>query len=217
MVRRGLILILLILLIPGVLSASVAIDSVRQARVMVYKMLNMDTTGTSNLPTAYVDQYVNMGIAQANEDLSGYQRSDSVQVANNVQMYAIDSVIDIKACWLVSDGELSPLTGLGIDSLDRKFFNTVNLTEDEKPEYYYKWGDSIGFLPEPNEADTFNVYYVHVIPLDSMRLLPYKYRYGAILWAVYISTMSVDMQRAEAFYKAYGTFIMQKKQEIDNK
>lgn len=199
---------------PSLLSASVAYDSLRQARVEVYRLLNMDTTTPTILPNAMVNNFINVGIAQVNEDFSAYQRTDTIQTVKNQGLYRLDSVVQINSCWLISENTLMPLIGLSMDSLTAKFFETLNITEEDKPQYYYKWGDSVGFFPKPSGVDTFKVFFTHTIPLDSMRLLPYKYRYGAIVWGAYVAAVSIGSPKAPLLYQYYGTFLGSKKMEV---
>ena len=107
MVGRRIIFVLgLVLLAQGVFGAT-GLDSLRQARVLFYQMLNMDTTGTGSMPATEVNQFLNFGIAQANEDMDGYQIWKQVEVSKGQRSYALDSVIQINACILISNDTLN--------------------------------------------------------------------------------------------------------------
>jgi len=185
------------------------LDSTRQARVAVYNLMGMDTTGPANLSTGSVDFYVNQAVKKINEDLRVYRKNESITMTDGKMFYALDSVIFLTAAWLYNGDSIYGLKAADVDT----FFGTWEFDEDISgiPEYYLMWGDSIGVIPIPRKSTTtVRVLYTHLIPTDSLGKVPSNYRFGIVLYATYLSAMHVG-QDGQKFYSQYIDFVNSKR------
>jgi len=208
MVRR-LELILLILLM-AVSASAVDLDSTRQVRVAAYRLLQMDTTGNNALSTGVMDQWANMAINKVNEDLGSYRRTKLATMTDGSRLYVLDSCIQVTQCLMVTNDSIWGLEYIDLDNIERGVPGIINKITTDFPTHYYIWGDSIGFIPTPVRSDSFWVFYTHLIPEDSMRLLPYNHRYGVVLYTAYLAALDVGKDPT-LILSQYNEFISTRK------
>jgi len=186
------------------------LDSTRQARVQVFRNLGLDTAGTSNLSTGSVDYYVRRAVNQVNEDLQAYKRQVSLTTVDGQMMYNVgDSMVNVIAL-IASNADST----YGLKYID---FDTNSLVweYDEDgigyPEYYFKWGDSIGVIPKPRKAGiSMRLFYVGLIPTDSLRKLPEVYRDGVVLYATYLAAGNIGIDPVK-YLGQYLDFLSRKR------
>lgn len=205
---RYIVTLLLVLLAVSVDGA--VLDSTRQVRVAAYKLLQMDTTGTSALATADMDQWVNVAINKVNEDLSSYKRRKISTMTDGKRLYVLDSCIQVEQCFLITNDSIWALDFIDLDEADIKVFEIVSKTTDDYPTHYYMWGDSIGFIPTPIRADSFIVFYNHLIPNDKMSLFPHNHRLGVVLYTAYLAALDTNKD-ATPFLQQYQEFVATRK------
>jgi len=199
--------IMILLLAGGLMAAD--LDSTRQARVSVYRLLGMDTTGTDNLGTGEVDFYVNQGIKRVNEDLRVYRKHENITLADGTYYYVLDSVVFLVAAWAMNSDSVYGLRAVNMDTFNGRW----EFDEDGigYPEYYFLWGDSVGFVPSPRASgNVVDVLYAHLIPTDSIRFLPSSYRFGAVLYAAFLAANDVGVD-GQVFINSYAEFINSKR------
>lgn len=214
--RKFLIALFIVVFILGFafmcdLAQSADLDSTRHVRVKVYSLLGVDTTGSNNLPTSQVDDYVNYSIGQTNNDLQCYRRVSLIVSTSGARYTALDSVVYINSCQLVTNDSIIGLHVIRsqeiVDSVVAIENNTEDVDDGKYPEYVFKWSDSVGFVPTPVQTDTFQVLYTHVIPEDSMRLIPLNDRLGVLYYAVFLAATDISDPKAEFFLQRYESFI----------
>ena len=205
------ILYMLLILLLAVTVSAADLDSTRKARAVAYKLLQLDTTGTTSLPTADMDQYINIGMNKVNEDLCSYRRHTFDATADGQRLYGIDSCIQIIKSFMVTNDSIWGLRFVDLDDADEMVFDVASFVNSDWPTHYYFIGDSIGLFPSPiRDDDTLWTFYNHTIPKDSMRLLPLMHRFGVVLYAAYLGAM--DVEKDPTMLKAeYDRFITTRK------
>ena len=200
----------LILLLAVAVSA-VDLDSTRQVRVAAYRLLQMDTTGTSALSTTVMDRWANIAINRVNEDLCSYRRYTYDTTADGQRLYGIDSCIQIFNCLMVTNDSIWALKFVDIYNADSAVFGVANFESRDWPTHYFFTGDSVGLLPSPiRDKDSIWTFYNSLIPKDSMRLLPYNHRFGVVLYTAYLAALDVDKD-ATKLLTEYDKFVMTRK------
>jgi hypothetical protein len=212
-------LLLIFCLLASVATAGV-LDTNAKARIEVFKLLAMDTTGTSNLSTGIVDNFIYAGLERVCEDLSAKERVKKITLLKNYRHYLIDTssgydVINLRACLWIDGDSVVPLTPLDIDASPNVVWEQVNTAGLDRPGYFYRWGDSVGFIPMPAATDTVLVFYnTTVTPSStSMAEVPIDYRWGAVYWAAYLSAVRIGIDPAP-YLSLYQQFVVTKKPVI---
>jgi hypothetical protein len=183
------------------------LDSTRQARVAVYGLLGLDTTGTDNLSTGKVDFYVNQAIQKINEDLRIYRKHENISLVDGKKFYALDSVVFLTSAWCVNGDSTYGLRAVDMDT----FYGVWEYDAENTgiPEYYFLLGDSLGVVPVPRSSGTVKVLYTQQIPTDSLRIIPVKYRLGVVLFATYLASKQIGI--TGTFYNDYVEFVNSKR------
>ncbi len=204
-------LFLIMLLTVSVSALDVELDSTRHVRVMVYSLMGLDTNGTSKLAPSTADGYVGIAIGRTNEDLLGYKRNEFIVSGAGTRLYELDSVIELRACMLYVGDSVIGLKYINLDEVDDSVLAIVNISSSDIPEYYFRWGDSVGFLPPTaNANDSFWVFYYAVLPADSIRLLNVDYRMGVVFYAAYLAAIDTKVDPTP-YITAYKDFIATKR------
>lgn len=199
---------LLIFLLLFSVASGADLDSTRQARVAVYSLLGLDTTGTKNLPTNTVDFYVNQALQQVNEDLLISKKYQSITLVDGTLMYNVDSIVQAVSAWYLNGDSAYGLAYVSLDTFSRKL--EYDQTGTAYPEYYYRWGDSVGFLPPPRQAGTVRLYFVRTIPKDSLRIIPTNLKTGIVYYAAYLAAVDI-FNDGSAYLKVYDEFVARKR------
>ena len=151
-----------------------------------YDMLGLDTGGVDGLDSAKMNNYVNLSMRELNSVFNCYKRIDTITTSGSSQYYALDSVVNlINVIWI--NGDSSVYLHLIPPDSAIKIYEVISTSEDDYPEYAYMWSDSLRLLPTPENAWTLLVEYSHVIPDDSIRLIPSKYRDGVLFYSAYMA------------------------------
>jgi hypothetical protein len=201
-----LIFILFLFLASSV--SAVNLSSIEEISGRVYSLLNLDTTGVANLDTSQVNIYANMGIKEVNEQLDGYKRTENITITDDGRASTMDSVISITSCILINGGNSTKIRYLDSRRAIDSVLSKANELDEDKPEVVWKWGDSLFFLPVPNDTNTVQFYTVHLIPADSIRLLPDNFRLGVVYYAAMMAAFDVNMTGKATVYKQlYDNFI----------
>jgi len=203
--------ILILLLICGSVYG-VDLNTMAEARAQVYKFHGLDTTSVANLDTGTVNGYIGFGIARVNEDLLARKLRATVVTVSGTELYGFDSAINIRACFAFSGNNIKGIKYLNIEDAPSQLLSEVTVLSDSLAEYFYRWGDSIGFLPTPVGIDTFWVFYSSEISDGEISVLPYKYRLGAVLYAAYLAAYDIKVDPSP-FLSAYDMFIKSKRAE----
>jgi hypothetical protein len=209
-------LILVALCLLAVSASAIQLDSVRQVRVQVYNIHGVDTTGVKDLPTNTVDEYVNLGIRQLNEDVAAYRCNELITSTDGTRFYAIDSMIQVISCYFVSNDTMIGLDYINLEQIDQRVFDAANEGAANSPDKFSIWGDSLWLIPTPNTTgDTFLVLYNGLIPQDSIRLIPQKYRMGVVYYAAYLACKDLGKTLADQqlLWTDYLNFVTSKKKE----
>lgn len=207
---RPLELMFILLFLVGSVWA-VDYDSTRQVRVVAYNLIGFDTTGTDNVPTKEMDRYVNLSLQKVNEDLQGYKRRDMIATVIGQRFYEVDSVVQVLQVNYASNDSLYGLIYVPFERID-SIYEAANFTSEDKPYYYSTWVDSLLLIPSPVLADdTLMVAYIHVIPSDSLRLLPFRFREGLIYYSAWLSAKDAGLANAKDYFDMYQAFLAQKR------
>jgi hypothetical protein len=189
---------------------AVDLDTLRQVRVATYSLLGMDTTGTNHLPTNRVDEYVKYAVRFANENLLAYKKNEIIVTVDGTRLYALDSVVSIIGAWYVSNDSIKSLQFIDLERLYDSSLIEINDDGTGPPERYYRWGDSVGFIPTPRDVDSMLIFYCHVIPDDTLGLIPLSYRQGIVYLTASLAAM--DIGRDGGLYMTmYQDFINRKR------
>lgn len=204
-------LFLIMLLAVGASALDTELDSVRQARVMVYSLMGLDTTGTSKLATGTVDGYVDAGIRKTNEDLLGYKRNAFIVSSAYQRLYVLDSMIEIRACfWYTHDSTIA-LKYINLEEAADSVSEVVNISSDDRPTHYFRWEDSVGFFPViAEDNDSFWVFYYALLPADSISLMKVDYRMGVVFYAAYLAAIDTKVDPTP-YITSYKEFIATKR------
>lgn len=206
---RKLFLILILLMFTQARSAD--FDSTRHVSMKVFSLLGVDTAGSTNLLLATVGDYVNYGIWQVNNDLQSYRRVTEITSASGVRFTILDSVINIVSCQLINGDTIIGLHVIRSQEIGDSVVAIENNTEDvdvgKYPEYIFKWSDSIGFVPTPVQTNTFQILYTHIIPEDSLRLIPFNDRLGVLYYALFLAADDINDPNMDVYFKMYESFI----------
>ena len=212
-------LLFILLLFVSVASAGY-LDTNIKVRTEVFKLLALDTSGTSNLSTAIVDNFIYNAMDRVCEDVSAMERVRKIVSVVGTRHYVIDSdtgydVINLRACLLINGDTILPLTQIDIDATPSVVWEKVNTVGLDKPGYFYRWGDSIGFIPIPADTfvtDTFLVFYnTTVTPgITSVSSIPIDYRQGVVYWAAYLSAVRLGLDPVK-YLNLYQQFVVGKK------
>ena len=211
MVRKlGLIFLLLL----AVNVSAIDLDSTRQVRVATFNLLGVDTTGVNGLSAGQVDNYINLAINEVNDELDIYKRTELVVTAGHSNFVTLDSAIRVISCMFVNGDTIIGLNHLYSSEVVDSVLAKVNTTESDRPTDFYFWGDSLCFVPTPNRIDTFQVHYLHLIPNDSLGIIPRNYRNGVLYYACMLAATDLNSTRLPVFEKLYYNFINRKRGSV---
>lgn len=191
---------------------AVDLNTMAEAKVQVYKFHSFDTTGVDNLDTGTVSGYIGFGIARVNEDLLSRKLRTTIVTASGTELYGLDSAISVRACFAFSGNNIKGIKYLNIKDAPSQMLEEIIVESDSLAEYYFRWGDSIGFLPTPVGVDTFWIFYSSEISDGAISVLPYKYRLGAVLYAAYLAAIDIKVDPTP-FLTAYNIFVKSKRVE----
>lgn len=208
-------LFVLLLLVGSVYADD--LDSTEAARTKTYALLGMDTTGTTNLPTNMLDDYIYFGIQQVNSDLAQYARVDSLATVAGDRYIALDSVVRILDCQYVNNDTTIGIRLINSWDIDTAVMVAQHVKSKEKfPRYAYRFSDSLGLVPTPTIADdTVQVHYIHAIPPGQTSILKIQEnnRIGVVYWALMLASMDLGKVEIAAWWEQkYDKFIASRRQ-----
>jgi hypothetical protein len=157
-----------------------------------------------------MDEYVKSGVRFLNEDILAYKKNEIIVSVEGTRLYALDSVVAIIGAWYISNDSLKSLQFIDLERLYNS--SLIEIDEEGKgpPERYYRWGDSVGFIPSPRNADSVLIFYCHVIPDDTLGLIPLNYRQGVVYLTAVLAAMDVGGNHVK-YMTMYQDFIDRKR------
>lgn len=194
MLVKILIRLCVLLCLPISVSAQLNdLNDIHHYRYATFRLLGWDTTGTSFMTTAEMNQFVLRGIDQLPVWAFGREVTKVITLADGTEQYYLDSL----ASQVVSVRRTDNNNWNTLKQIAPGMFNDVfdvDSTGDEdeyKPLAYHFWGDSLWVYPIPRRVDNLRVAYYQeptVATSDSVISLNDKYQYGVVLWAAWQAT-----------------------------
>ena len=191
MLAKILIRLLILFALPISVSAQLnELSDVHHYRYATFRLLGLDTTGTSFLTTAEMNQFVLRGIDQLPVWAFGHEATKIILLVDGTEKYFFDSLVT----QVVSVRRINNKNWNSLKQIAPGMFNTAfdkDSTGDEddyKPLAYHFWADSLWIYPIPRKGDSLRVaYYVEpvITASDSTITLNDKFQYGVVMWAAW--------------------------------
>ncbi len=191
MLKKILIGLSVLPLLPTSVSAQVNdLSNVKQYTFFTFRLLGLDTTGTSFITTAEMNQFVFRGIDQLPVWAFGREVTKKILLVDGTENYYLDSlasqVVSVRRINNKNWNTLKQISpGMFSDAFD---VDSTGDEDDYMPRAYHFWADSLWIYPIPRKGDSLRVaYYVEptINAADSVITLSDKFQYGVILWAAW--------------------------------